>query len=203
MQKNIVAVPGYCVCEYLLIIKPHEDLYNRIVALKEEFAKNYNAPIAHSTRPHITLVNFLAYEMIEDKLSSCMDSVAAAIKPFKIELVNFGSFPAHTIYINVATKLPIQHVVQQLKPSQKLMTFDKEHKPHFIQESHLTICRKLKPWQYEQSSIEYAHRSFSGRFMAESMTLLKRPVTESKYSVAGAFHFSNTSGYTKQGSLFM
>lgn len=203
MDKNIIALPGYCVCEYLLVLKPHEDLYNRIKILKEEFSKNYSAPMAHGTRPHITLVNFLAYEMIENKLANCIDAVATGIKPFKVELSNFGAFPAHTIYINVVTKLPIQHVVQQLKAAQKLMTFDKAHKPHFIQESHLTICRKLKPWQYEKSSTEYAHRSFSGRFMAESMTLLKRPVTETKYSVAGSFQFSNTSGYTKQGSLFM
>jgi 2'-5' RNA ligase len=202
MSRNIASIPGYCVCEYLLAIKPHEDLYHQIKALKEEFSRNYNAPMAQSTRPHITLVKFWAFEMIEHKLTGCLASVAAGIKPFKIELSNFGSFPAHTVYINVTTKMPIQYVVQQLKGAQKLMTLDKEHKPHFIQESHLTICRKLKPWQYEKSSLEYAHRHFSGRFMAESMTLLKRPSTKTTYTQAGIFTFQNASGYLKQGNLF-
>jgi 2'-5' RNA ligase len=203
MDKNIVSIPGYVVCEYLLALKPHEDLYRRIYALKEEFSKNYNAPMAHSTKPHITLIKFWGYEMIEQKLLGYFAAVASGIKPFKIELSNFGTFPAHTIYINVTTKTPIQYVVQQLKGAQKLMTLDKEHKPHFITESHLIICRKLKPWQYEQSSLEYTNRHFSGRFMAESMTLLKRPATEKTYTQAGIFQFQNASGYTKQGNLFI
>lgn len=97
MDKNIVALPGYCVCEYLLVVKPNEALIEAITALKREFAANYNAPLAYGTKPHITLANFLGYEMIEQKITGCLDAVAASIKPFKVELNNFGFFPSHTL----------------------------------------------------------------------------------------------------------
>ncbi len=82
------------------------------------------------------------------------------------------------------------------------MTLNKEHKPHFIEESHLTICRQLKPWQYEQGWLEYSHRHFSGRFIADSMLLLKRPAGEKGYQIAKRFEFQNLPVSTKQGSLF-
>ena len=125
------------------------------------------------------------------------------ITPFKIELNGFGSFPTHTIYVNVSTKVPIQEVVRELKSAGQLMTLNKDHKPHFIEESHLTVCRKLKPWQYEQGWLEYSHKHFSGRFIADSMLLLKRPAGEKGYQPIMRFEFQNLPVTTKQASLFM
>jgi 2'-5' RNA ligase len=202
MQKLITSIPGYRVYEYLLVINPHEDLRNQIQAIKKEFASTYKAPLAFYTRPHITLVNFLSYEMTQERIFNRIGTIAMGLTPFKIELSNFGSFPSHTIYINVTTKLPIQEVVRELKSAQQLMTLNKDNKPHFIEESHLTICRQLKPWQYEQGWLEYSHRHFSARFIADSMVLLKRPAGEKGYQAIMRFEFQNLPVATKQGSLF-
>lgn len=203
MQKIITSIPGYRVYEYLLVLSPHEALRNRIQGLKNEFAANYKAPLAFHTKPHITLVNFLSYEMTEEKLLNRIGIIAMGIAPFKVELKNFGHFPSHTIYINVGTKLPIQETVRHLRAAQSLMTLNKDNKPHFIEESHLIICGGLKPWQYEKGWLEYAHRHFSGRFIADSMLLLKRPAGEKGYQVAKRFEFQNLPVSTKQGTLFM
>jgi hypothetical protein len=77
-----------------------------------------------------------------------------------------------------------------------------EHKPHFILEPHLTIARKLLPWQYERGWQEYSHKHFTGRFIADAMLLLKRPVRASKYEIARRFEFENLPVVTKQGELF-
>ena len=82
------------------------------------------------------------------------------------------------------------------------MKFDDDHKPHFILEPHLTIARKLQPWQYEQGWLEYSHKHFTGRFIADAMLLLKRPVGELKYQVVQRFEFQNLPVSTKQGELF-
>ena len=50
-MPNTSSIPGYQQNEYLLIIKPHEELWNRIIKIKEEFAAKYNAPIAKVLRP--------------------------------------------------------------------------------------------------------------------------------------------------------
>ncbi|MEO7307107.1 MAG: hypothetical protein ABIR78_00790, partial [Ferruginibacter sp.] len=86
--------------------------------------------------------------------------------------------------------------------AQRLMKFDNDNKPHFILEPHLTIARKLLPWQYEQGWLEYSHKHFTGRFIADSMLLLKRPVGELKYQILRRFEFQNLPVATKQGELF-
>lgn len=123
--------------------------------------------------------------------------------PFKVELKDFGSFPSHAIYINVASRLPVQNLVKEVRSqAQRLMKLNDENKPHFMLEPHLTIARKLKPWQYEKGWLEYNTKSFSGRFIADSMTLLRRPVGELRYSTIARFEFQNLPVSTRQGELF-
>jgi len=121
----------------------------------------------------------------------------------KIELKDFGSFPSHTIYINIISKVPVQDLLRLIRSdAQRLMKLNDEHKPHFILEPHLTIARKLLPWQYEKGWLEYSHRHFTGRFIADGMLLLKREAGEFNYQVVKRFEFQNLLIGTKQGELF-
>lgn len=202
MQKQITSIPGYQVHEYLLVLQPHDELQTQIGHIKKDFADKYKAPQALHTKPHLALVNFFAYQMSEERIVNRIGLTAMGVMPFKIELSNFGSFPSHTIYAAVTTKVAVQNLVKELKAAQSLMTLSKEQKPHFIEESHFTICRKLKPWQYEQAWLEYSHRNFSGRFVANSVTLLKRPADEKGFRAIMRFEFQGLAVGTKQGSLF-
>ena len=83
------------------------------------------------------------------------------------------------------------------------MTLNKDNKPHFIDNPHLTIARKLVPWQYEQAWLEYSNRHFTGRFIADSMLLIKRRIEEKAYQIVQRFDFMNLPVTTKQGELFM
>ncbi len=202
-NEGEAALPGYRVNEYLLVFNQHEELRNKIMQVKQNFYDSYKAATARWGKPHITLVNFVQYEMLEERIINRLKMVAMGYHPVKIELKDFGSFPSHTIYINVTTKMPIQNLVKEIRTqTQRLMKLDDDHKPHFILEPHLTIARKLLPWQYEQGWLEYSHKHFTGRFIADAMLLLKRPVGELKYQVAQRFEFQNLPVATKQGELF-
>ena len=202
MEENILPVLARLGCyEYLLILSPHADLHERINRIKEKFAQDYQMPSAKN-KAHITLVKFVTSGMVEEKLINRLQHIAMGFTPFKVELKDFGSFPSHTIYINVTTKVPIQNLVKELKQAQGLMRAHKDYKPHFIEESHITIARKLKPWQYEKGWLEYSHLHFTGRFIADSMLLLKRSLAGGKYMVAKRFEFQNLPVATKQGNLF-
>lgn len=203
MEKVTISIPGYRIYEYLLVLSPPEELWGRVVNIKKEFAKKYETSTAASTKPHITLVNFVALGMMEEKIVHRLQAISMGIAPFKVELRDYGSFPSHTIFINVVTKLPVQNLVKQVKEAQRLMKLNNENKPHFIDEPHLTICRKLKPWQYEQGWLEYSHRQFTGRFIADSMLLLKRETGTKSYQISKRFEFLNLPVTTKQGNLFM
>ena len=197
-------IPGYRVYEYLLVLSPHEELRERIIELKKEFGAKYDYQTSVKSRPHLTLVNFLQYGMMEERIVSRLKTIAMGHHPIKVELKDFGSFPSHTIYINVTSKLPIQGLVKTIRAeAQRLMKLNDDNKPHFILEPHLNIARKLKPWQYEKGWLEYSNKHFTGRFIADAMLLLKRPVGEIKYQVAQRFEFMNLPVLTKQGELFV
>lgn len=204
MQPDITTtLPGYKVNEYLLVLSPHEELWNKIMKVKEEFAGEYQSDHARWGKPHITLVNFVQYEMMEERLINRLNVVGMSYPPFKVELKDFGSFPSHTIYINVTSKVPVQGLVKEVRhEAQRLMKLNDENKPHFILEPHLTIARKLKPWQYEKGWLEYSNKNFTGRFIADAMFLLRRPVGEMKYKTVRRFDFQNLPVATKQGELF-
>lgn len=202
-------IPGYRVYEYLLVLNPHEELRDRIRKVKQEFYDVYKASSAIGGKPHITLANFLQYGLMEERLVNRLNIIAMGFHPIKVELRDYGSFPSHTIYINVVSKLPIQSLVKEIRHyAQRLMKLNDDNKPHFILEPHLTIARKLQPWQYEKGWLEYSHKHFTGRFIADGMLLLKRPLGEPDsyrmpYQIVKRFEFQNLAITTKQGELFV
>ena len=203
MQLTGVTLPGYRVYEYLLVLNPHEELRNKIMQVKRDFYNEYKAATAKGGKPHITLVNFVQYEMMEEKVVNRLKAIAMGYPPFKVELKDFGSFPSHTIYINVTSKIPVQNLVKEIRSeAQRVMKLNDDNKPHFILEPHLTIARKLKPWQYEKGWLEYSNKYFTGRFISDGMLLLKRPAGEINYQVVQRFEFMNLPVKTKQGELF-
>ena len=196
-------IPGYRVHEYLLVLSPHEELWNRIKEVKQKFSEDYRSEQAKWGKPHITLANFLQYEMMEERLINRLKMIAMGFHPIKVELRDYGSFPSHTIYINVVSKLPIQSLVKEIRSeAQRLMKLNDDNKPHFILEPYISIARKLQPWQYEKGWLEYSHKHFTSRFIADGMLLLKRPVGELRYQIVQRFEFQNLAITTKQGELF-
>ncbi len=201
--KSLIKIPGYSYYEYLLVLNPHEELWNKIKKVKDDFAEKYKSEHARWGKPHVTLANFVQFEMMEERLTSRLKTIAMGYHPFKVELKNFGSFPSHTIFINVDTQLQVKNLVKELRPAQQLMTLNKDNKPHFIDTPYLTIARKLVPWQYEKAWLEYSHKQFTGRFIADGMLLLKRPIEEKKYQIVQRLEFQNLPVITKQGELFI
>lgn len=196
-------IPGYKIYEYLLVLSPHEELWNRIVKEKEVFAEKYKSDHARWGKPHITLANFLQYELMEERLLNRLKMTAMGFHPIKVELKDYGSFPSHTIYMNVVSKVPVQSLVKTIRTdAQRLMKLNNDNKPHFILEPHIPIARKLQPWQYEKGWLEYSHKHFTGRFIADGMLLLKRPLFENKYQIVQRLEFQNLAVTTKQGDLF-
>jgi 2'-5' RNA ligase len=197
-------MPGYRICEYLLVLNPHQDLCQKILKIKEDFSDKFKNNSSRYTKPNLTLVNFLSLELMEERTIQRLQSISMGISPFKVELKDYGSFPSHSIFINVTTRVPIQSLVKELKQAQRLMKLNSENKPHFIDEPFIPICTKLKPWQYEQGWLEYSHRQFTGRFVADGMLLLKRRAGEkAAFQIAKRFEFMNLPVTTRQGDLFV
>jgi 2'-5' RNA ligase len=201
MNSVISPMPGYRLNDYMLVLSPHEDLRNRISGLRNEFNEKYKPPTPLTGKPHMSLVHFVTRSMVEETLVQRFQKIALGVAPFKIELKDYGSFPTHTIYIQVATKVGFQSLVKELRSTQKLMKADPDRDPLFITEPFIAIGRKLLPWQYEQGWKEFSNRHFSARMIADGMLLLKRPVGERHYQVVQRFEFLNMPVATTQGEL--
>jgi 2'-5' RNA ligase len=209
--------------EYQLILPPHEELRSRVLQLRAAFEETYQVP-ALAGRPHVTLVRFTQLALMEERILQRLRTIAMGFCPFKVELKDFGSLPTHSIFINVTSKLPIRGLVTEIRDIQRLMKLDKDNKPFFPDEPNLLIARKLLPWQYEKGWLEYSNKSFTGKFIADGMLLLKRrqgDVTNygkaatnygqvaanyrgaaAGWQIAERFAFQNLPVSTRQGELF-
>ena len=188
--------------EYLLVLQPHEALWDEIKFIKEKFKADYKFEGVKVGLPHITLAMFRQYAATENRIVQFLRNNAKTIAPFKIELKDFGSFPTHTIYINIVSKVQIMNTVKTLRQNaQKFMKMDKDNKPFFITEPHLTIARKLQPWQYEKAWLEYEKAHFHGRFITDHALLLKRKPGD-YYRPVKKFAFEGVKEEMKQAELF-
>jgi 2'-5' RNA ligase len=202
METIIQTMPGYRFNEYMLVLSPHEDLRKRIQGVKKDFAEKFKCPQATWGKPHLMLARFTQYEMMEERVTNRLKTIAMGFHPVKVELKDFGSYPSHSIFINVISREPIKALIHEIRESQRLMKPDSDHKPYFTDEPHMRIAAKLAPWQYETGWIEYSNRHFTGRFIADAMILLKRRTGDKAWQIVERLAFQNLPVAIKQGELF-
>lgn len=197
----VLKTPGYALNEYKLVIPLPEALEQKILGVRKDFGDLYQyRPDLH--RPHLTLVMFRQLSMTEERIVQKLRTISMGEAPFLMEMRDYGSFPSHTIFINVATKEPVKKLMRSVKEIQRLLRTDMEHKAHFLQDPVISVARKLKPWQYEKGWLEYSHRRFTGRCVADSMLLLKRAEGMLAWQIVQRFEFQNLPVHSKQQALF-
>lgn len=193
---------GLHLYEYLLIIEPCGIVQKQLWAFKRYFLNRHRYPNAIVSKGHITLMRFLHYNSYEKHIIQELQRLAATTAPFNVELRGFGSF-GHTLFVNIESVAPILQLVSShrhvLRP---LVSRIKGHPAHFVTKPHITIARKLTPYQNEIIWPIWNRTEYSGEFLARNMTLLKRRVGTYKYSTVRKFDFLNVPPAFTQGKLF-
>ena len=193
--------PGYRLNEYKLVIPIPDALQQKVIAVRTEFGEKYSYN-PDKGRAHVILIMFSQLEMMEDKIRQRLRTITMGEAPFKIELKDFGTYPSHTIFVNIATREPVKKLIHSIRDIQSILRTDKEHKAHFLQEPMIVVGRKLKPWQYEKAWLEYSQRQFTGRFIAEAVLLLKRAEGTIPWQIVERMELQNLPVVTRQGGLF-
>jgi hypothetical protein len=75
-EVKTTTIPGYNVYEYLLVLSAHEELWSRIMKVKEDFADVYKTDLAKWGKPYVTLVNFLQYGLMEERIVNRLKMIA-------------------------------------------------------------------------------------------------------------------------------
>ena len=187
--------------EYLLVLDIEEELRNRISIIKKGFYDLHKVPSALTGRPNITLARFESTEMLEQKIMNRLNGISSGIKPFSVELENFGSYPMHSIFISIINQGHLNELVLKLKEARSLMKRSGKD-PHFVEEPLVPIAIRLWKEKYMQVIQEYSCKKFYGKFLADNMLLLKRREQEKKYSIAKRFQFECIPVKSAQGILF-
>lgn len=193
---------GYATASYLMVIEPHVSLQAEILHLKKEFAEKYDCPAAATGKPNISLLRFEQFEMMEQKIIRRAEQVVRAQKSFLVEMNGFGSYPTHSIFINLTTKNAILELLKSFRPMQHLLKIDKERKPHFITDPHIAIARKLLPWQYEKGWLEMCNTHFNGKCMVNQLLLLRKRADEKVYATVKRLQLLDVKETVIQGELF-
>jgi 2'-5' RNA ligase len=200
-MQNMLVLPGHRICEYRLIVPLSEALQQTVMQVRKDLHDRYRIPIPFELKPSLTILHCHAYEGMEARLIERMQQVATRNSSFKVELQNFAAYPSHTIYIHVATRSPFNDLAKELKVV-KSLTKVPDHDPHFINEPHLLVGQRLKPFQFTRMWMDCEHTEFTGRFIANSMVLMKRSATGTNYEELRRFEFASLADSIKQGSLF-
>ena len=194
-------LPGYAMNEYKLVIPLPEALSQKIYQVRKDFGSTYQYK-PDPGRPHLTLVTFSQLEMMEERILTKLKTIGMGARPFKLELKDFGSYPTHTIFIKVPTREPVKELMGSIKEIQRLLRTDIDHKAYFLTDPVISIARKLKPWQYEKAWLEYSHRQFTGRCVANSLLLLKRREGTIPWQIVQRIELQDLPVHAKQQQLF-
>lgn len=201
METSLFDMPGYRLSEYLLLLDIPEALRHKIEKARAELLEKYLIPQPPTGRPHVALVRFVIPEIMEQKLICRLQNIAMAEKPFLVELNNYGSYPMHSIYINISSRNRVLELIKVLKQARPQMKGGGDD-PHFLLDPTIPLAGRIDKRIYIEAVKEYAHKHFTGKFLADALLLLKRKSGEKKYQVVRRLEFQNLPVNALQGKLF-
>ena len=195
------SMPGYRPYEYLLVLSPHEELRQKIKEVKKDFFEQYGVQTALVGRPQLTLARFTQLEMMEERLLNKLRLISMGLPPIKIELNGFGSYPTHSIFINITNKNQVKNIINGFKDARRLMKTGGEN-PYFVEDPCIPVAIRIPKEVYKEAIKKYERKHFSGRFIADNVLVLKRRKGELKYQVLEKMSLQYLPVHTLQGALF-
>lgn len=160
--------------EYLLVVSPCKEVYDKVMEEKQYFSQNYQQPVAVKTRPHITLSNFLAWDSMEDTLIRWLQRIAKEQKSFEALLNNYSGFPSHTIFIRIQDPTPFKQLATRLEAIGPYIKEYSSCPAKFITSPHVSIARRLPLKVYDHAIKDYAGKDFNASFHVTELVLLRR-----------------------------
>jgi 2'-5' RNA ligase len=203
MKLKGSVIPAQAVFEYFLIIGLPAEIQNNILELRKQFHLTVNTGYSIKGVPTLAIAHFLQYEIIQQRVINCFKKVASTHPPMEIKLINFGSFPTHSIHVKVDEQSGLHALAKDIRTScKRVMQINKETKPMIALEPHIGIIRKLNPETYNKSWPLYEHASFNATYHTNSIVLLRRPVGVKRWALVEEFKLENGTSPVTQGSLF-
>lgn len=173
-NQSFITAPTAGRYEYLLVAQPDATVYAQVMAEKQFFTAQFEAPVAVKTKPHITIADFMAMEPMEETIIRWMHRVISTKKSFRVTLDEFGAFRPHTIYLKIRDHQPFQQIAGELKVIDQYVKSYGCPSVQLVTNPHLTIARQLAETTYRRAAAVYAAKSFHASFDVTELLLLRR-----------------------------
>ncbi|HKZ65570.1 MAG TPA: 2'-5' RNA ligase family protein [Chitinophagaceae bacterium] len=173
--------------EYLLVIRPDDEVYNKVITEKQKFYDAYHQKVSDEARAHITVACFMAREEMEETLIRWIQRVSSQQKSFPVALNNYSGFPEHTIYLRVQDHQPFKQLATQLKVIDSYIRSNGYSPVKLINRPHMSIARRLSQDVYEKAMVDYSQKTFFELFTVRELVLLRRAHQYDTWKVINIF----------------
>lgn len=188
--------------QYLLVLKPATQVVEKINELRNLIHEDFKTEIFPLSFPYVRLISFTGLKENEQHLINHLVKIGRQLSPVQLILKDFGNFPTHTLFINVASKVSLIDRINFIKKEGKLSSFTIEQ-PQYIDDFYIPVAIKLKPWQFETLSVESYHLNFSASCIINEIQLLIREQNTGRLRCISKFPLQNLIKKTsQQGLLF-
>jgi 2'-5' RNA ligase len=160
--------------EYSLVAHPNEEVNSKLQLVKESFFDIYKERISIETKPHVTIANFLARDIMEETFIRYLHRIIGAQESFPVTLNNYSGFPPHTVYVRVQDHQPFKQLAASLKIIDHYIRSNGCPEMKFIIRPHLSIARRLPARIYEKAMLDYSQQTFHESFVVNELVLLRR-----------------------------
>ena len=174
--------------EHMLLANPDETVYEKVMEEKKYFEDKYETEVVTKTLPYITIANFFAKEILEDRIGRLLQNICNQQYSFSVTLNNFSGFPPHTVYIRVQNSQPFKRLTNGLQALEDLLQINGCPPMQLSGKPHMTIAWHLQEDIYHAAIKEYSARDFHDQFIVDKLVLLKRDSAHKKWQHVNYFY---------------
>ena len=182
--------------EYILLINPDKEIYERLTEEKQKFCSDYDVAVDNRTLPHIIIANFFAKEDMEETIIRWMRRIVGEQHSFNVMLNNYSGLPSHTVYARVQDNGPFKRLARSLQVIDEYVRNNGCPPAKLISNPNIPIAGRLDPKIYEKAILDYSRKTFHGVFAVDELTLTRRQNQFGNFRQVSVFKFSQRQSET-------
>jgi len=161
---------------YFIAILPPQEIQEEITQFKHIIAERFGSKHALNAPSHITLhMPFRWKDKRFDVLENVMHRLNDDLKPFEIELRNFGFFEPRVVFVDVVANESLRQLQRSVVDScRKELKLDNANYQNQAFHPHVTIgFRDLKKRMFYEAKKEFEERGYGRGFGVDKIELLR------------------------------
>lgn len=172
---------------YQLVAKPNQALAARIKDEQHWFFDDYLENKRNQDPPTLNFCSFYAFPAMEETLSRWLQRICSRQSSFKANIINYGGFPPHSIFMRAQPSAALDQFANGLKAIADYVVQCGCPPPIIYAQPRLNFAQNLPEPVYGKALFNYAQRDFKDRFEVEELFLLKRQYAQEPLTKAAFF----------------